>query len=213
MDSSNSLDTVLDFVKDKTQEELWDSKCPECVIVKDFKTNKVGLFNNNNKQICEYIFDSISEFNEEGLAITYTEGEGNGIINKFGEIILPCKYVIYTDSNTQSNCVKIHRYRFYFNEGYLTISENNKFGLINKKGNIVVPCKYPEFIGFIWAYQIDLIRNGYIAVKEDDKLGLIKISEGNNYLLNTKYESIGIYKNEKYIPKDTSIYLYRMDIL
>lgn len=208
LDSSNSLDTVLDFVKDKTQEELWDSKCPECVIVKDFKTNKVGLFNNNNKQICEYIFDSISEFNEEGLAITYTEGEGNGIINKFGEIILPCKYVIYTDSNTQSNCVKIHRYRFYFNEGYLTISENNKFGLINKKGNIVVPCKYPEFIGFIWAYQIDLIRNGYIAVKEDDKLGLIKISEGNNYLLNTKYESIGIYKNEKYIPKDTSIYLY-----
>ena len=206
LDSRNSLDTVLDFVNDKTQEELWDSKCPECVIVKDFKTNKVGLFNNENKQICEYKFDSISEFNEEGLAITYTEGKGNGIINKFGEILLPCKYLIYTESNMQSNCAKIHRYRFYFNEGYLAISENNKFGLINSKGNIVVPCQYPQFVDFTWAYQLELMRNGYILVKEDEKLGLIKMSNSNDFLLKTKYDSIGVYIDDKYKPEDASFY-------
>ena len=205
LDSINSLDTVLDFVKDKTQEELWDSKCPECVIVKDFKTNKVGLFNNDNQQICEYKFDSISEFNEEGLAITYTEGEGNGIINKFGEIILPCKYLVYTESNMQSNCAKIHRYRFYFNEGYLTISENNKFGLINKSGHIVIPCKYPQIESFTNFYHTQLLRKGYVTVKENDRFGLIKLSNASDYLLDTKYESIILYSNDKYISEDASL--------
>lgn len=199
---SESLDCVLEFIKPKDvpYKELWDSKCSECTIVKDIKTNKVGLLNYRHERLCDFEYDSISEFNEEGMAITNISDIRYGIINKFGEIILPCNYKVYADYSRCEISYKSQRYGFRFCEGYVVISDGNRFGLINKKGKIVIPCQYPKFVEFIFSYQLQLLRKGYIVVQENKKIGLVKISNPNVYLLKTRYDFIDIYDYDKYIP-------------
>jgi len=201
LNPSKSLNEIRDIaINGNEPYETWSSNCSECVILKKRKTNKFALFNNNT-QLSEFEFDSISEFNEDGMALTSVSNQGVGIINKDGKIILPCKYEIHNGYNI--NIDNVHNYRsgFRLYDGFLAFSINGKYGLLDKMGNIVVPCKYPPFY-FSYNEQSLLISKGYIAVRYNCKLGLIKISNSTDYLLKPKYDQIKVFFDTNYLSEN-----------
>ena len=183
-----------------------------CYIAEDVKSKKIGLLNENEQKLCDFIYDSISDFNKDGIAIARIKGEGEGLIDQNGHIILPCKYKLYVGNNSES------RYRQdssmpEFTEGYLAISFNEKFGLVDKKGQIVVPCEYPRFVTFQEYRQLELLKHGYVLVENENYEGLIQLSSSDDYLLNCCYKEIEIHSNRKhslygYDEPDSATYIY-----
>ena len=183
-----SKDVIEDIIKKKEIESkwyrvVWDNQDVNCVTVKDIKSQKIGLIDAKENRLCDFIFDSISEFNEDGIAIAKITGEGYGLINKAGEIILPCKY----------DNINMLEY------GYILIGLKGKVGIIDNDGHVVVPCIYPKFESFNLGCQTDLLRQGYILVENNSRLGLVNFKNSEDYTLNCKYKKIEIHSNYKYI--------------
>ena len=206
-DENELLDKIsedkIEYIIEKKETEskwyrvVWDNQDVNCVTVKDVKSQKLGLINAKEIRLCDFIFESISEFNEDGIAMAKITGIGDGLINKTGEIILPCKYNIIS----KNDCDRNSRYGLFkpeFTQGYMKICQYGKFGLIDTKGNIIVPCKYPKFESFNLGYQTDLLRQGYIIVDENRRLGLVNFNNSEDYTLKCKYKTIRIHSNNKY---------------
>jgi hypothetical protein len=95
-------------------------------------------------------YDSVSPFNEEGLAVVKLNNK-EGLINKEGVELTPLKY----DSVSP------------FNEEELAVVElNNKYGFINKEGVEVIPLKYD---GYIYSFN----KEGLAVVRLNNKYGFI----------------------------------------
>ena len=173
---------------------VWNNQDANCVTVEDKKTKKIGLIDATENKLCEFVFDKISEFDENGIAIAKIEGEGDGLINKFGEIILACKYEILAGEHNS-------RYSLFkpdFQNGYLRICLNGKFGLVNKEGHIIVPCIYPEIVNYNIERQWEFVQNGYVLVKEKTYRGLVQIQNPQDYTLNCVYNEIRLHSNSKF---------------
>ena len=160
-----------------------------CIIAKDVKTSKLGLLDNFENKLCDFIFDSISNFNKDGIAIAKIKGEGQGLITREGKIILPCKYKLIVYNNSNDYYIDD---RLEFTEGYLIICVNKLYGLVDKDGRIVVPCKYPKFASFHCG-QTSFLNNGYILVENEGYEGLVCISSSEDYFLNCCYKKIELY--------------------
>ena len=216
------LDKISDeIIKDKPKAKEMSSKWfrvirnyqdSNCLIVEDIKSKKIGLLDENELKLCDFIYDSISDFNNDGIAIARIKGEGEGLIDQNGHIILPCKYKLYVGNNSNS------RYRQEssmpeFTEGYLTISFDERFGLVDKKGHIVVPCEYPKFVTFQEYRQFEFLKRGYILVENDGYEGIIRLSSSDDYLLKCCYKEIEIHSNREhsiygYDEPDSATYIY-----
>lgn len=180
-----------------------------CMIAEDIKTGKMGLLNQNEQKLCDFIYDSISDFNKDGIAIARIESEGDGLITNEGKTLLPCKYTFYADNDV--NC----KYRPsipVFTENYIAVSCYEKFGLADIKGNIIVPCKYPKFVMFRFS-QLDFLKRGFILVENEGYKGLIQLSSSDDYLLNCCYKEIEMHSNREhsvygYDKLDSAKYIY-----
>ena len=212
-----SEEIIKDIPKAKELSSKWfrvnrNYQDSNCLIVEDIKSKKIGLLDENELKLCDFIYDSISDFNNDGIAIARIKGEGEGLIDQNGHIILPCKYKLYVGNNSNS------RYRQEssmpeFTEGYLTISFDERFGLVDKKGHIVVPCEYPKFVTFQEYRQLKFLKRGYILVENDGYEGIIRLSSSDDYLLKCCYKEIEIHSNREhsiygYDEPDSARYIY-----
>lgn len=212
-----SEEIIKDIPKAKELSSKWfrvnrNYQDSNCLIVEDIKSKKIGLLDENELKLCDFIYDSISGFNNDGIAIARIKGEGEGLIDQNGHIILPCKYKLYVGNNSNS------RYRQEssmpeFTEGYLTISFDERFGLVDKKGHIVIPCKYPRFASFDYVRQLEFLKCGYILVEHEVYEGLIRLSSSDDYFLNCCYKKIDIHSNREYSvygydEQDSAKYIY-----
>lgn len=211
------LDKISEeFIKDKPKElsSKWfriirKPQVCNCCIAEDIKSKKIGLLDENELKLCDFIYDSISDFNKDGIAIARILGEGEGLINQKGHTILPCKYRLYNRDNIYSQESSMPE----FTEGYLTISFGERFGLVDKKGNIVVPCEYPRFVTFQEYRQLEFLKRGYILVENDGYEGIIRLSSSDDYLLKCCYKEIEIHSNREhsiygYDEPDSARYIY-----
>ena len=183
-----------------------------CFIAEDVKSKKIGLLDENELKLCDFIYDSISDFNKDGIAIARIQGEGEGLISKEGNNILPCKYKLFIGNNVNS----MYRQESFspdFTEGYIVISLNERFGLVDRVGHIVIPCKYPRFASFDYVRQLEFLKCGYILVEHEVYEGLIRLSSSDDYFLNCCYKKIDIHSNREYSvygydEQDSAKYIY-----
>ena len=206
-DDEELLDKISEeIIKDKPKAKGLSSKWfriirkPQvcnCCIAEDIKSKKIGLLNENEQKLCDFIYDSISDFNKDGIAIARIKGEGEGLISKEGNNILPCKYKLFIGNNVNS----MYRQESFspdFTEGYIVISLNERFGLVDRVGHIVIPCKYPRFASFDYVRQLEFLKCGYILVEHEVYEGLIRLSSSDDYFLNCCYKKIDIHSNREY---------------
>ena len=221
-DDEELLDKISEeIIKDKPKAKGLSSKwfriirkhqvC-NCCIAEDIKSKKIGLLNENEQKLCDFIYDSISDFNKDGIAIARIKGEGEGLISKEGNNILPCKYKLFIGNNVNS----MYRQESFspdFTEGYIVISLNERFGLVDRVGHIVIPCKYPRFASFDYVRQLEFLKCGYILVEHEVYEGLIRLSSSDDYFLNCCYKKIDIHSNREYSvngydEQDSAKYIY-----
>lgn len=150
----------------------------DCKIVREnCRFSKVGIVDNDGNTICDVIYESISDFNVTGTAFA-SLGEGKtGIINKKGELLLPCSYSFYL---YKTNCV----YK-QINTTYYVVSDSNKFGIVDSFGTFIVPCVYPEL-----SFENEFNKYRLVKVNDHGKKGLISLTNNNEYVLDCAFDSI-----------------------
>ena len=168
-------------------------------IVEDIFTKKIGIIDNFGNEITDIKYVNIGPFNEDQIAICETD-LGQGIINIDGEEILPCQYEILS---------KDYKGVSYIYNKYIKVKKDDKYGIVDVSGNIIVPCIYPDFSNDI--YDIHrFCKLGYLRLNNENKVGLIKLSEPDNYRLECKYDEIRIlYNNCIGITPDNKYFLVR----
>ncbi len=119
---------------------------------------KMGLISLDNKILCDFIYDDVSEFNvNQGLfykdyCIMRLGGKW-GIINIFGDVLVNFQFdipIIIERGIDDNKIIKL----------------NNSWGLVDKNWNILVDCKYNEIINqdFNYVYKINN-KKGLMDVK------------------------------------------------
>lgn len=167
--------------------------------VKDSDTDKVGIMGNDDDFILECAYSSISVDYDLGMeirSIRVTDETGmTGIVDKEGQLLLPCKYHFGTESWRQENSL------------YYIVNEGDKYGIVNHQGVFIVPCVFPQL-----SFNSKLMEHGLVMVTEKEKKGVINLSNNNNYALNCEYDSIDVLSpfyentNEYLIAKKGNIY-------
>ena len=147
--------------------------------VKDSDTDKVGIMGNDDDFILECAYSSISVDYDLGMeirSIRVTDETGmTGIVDKEGQLLLPCKYHFGTESWRQENSL------------YYVVNEGGKYGIVNHQGVFIVPCVFPQL-----SFNSKLMEHGLVMVTEKEKKGVINLSNNNNYALNCEYDSIDV---------------------
>lgn len=167
--------------------------------VKDSDTDKVGIMGNDDDFILECAYSSISVDYDLGMeirSIRVTDETGmTGIVDKEGQLLLPCKYHFGTESWRQENSL------------YYIVNEGDKYGIVNHQGVFIVPCVFPQL-----SFNSKLKEHGLVMVTEKEKKGLIDLINNNNYVLNCTYDSIDVLSpfyentNEFLIAKKGNLY-------
>lgn len=88
-----------------------------------------------NLIIPENKYDEINVTNMDNIFYFHSsENQKYGLINEFGEEIVPAKYDYYIDSFSQN--------------GLARVKSNDKYGYIDESGNEIIPCVYMEALDF-----------------------------------------------------------------
>ena len=189
-------------------DKIITSACPYYIVA--ISKGKMGLVSLDNKILCDFIYDDVSEFNvNQGLFYKdYCIMRLNskwGIINIFGDVLVDFQFdapIIIERGIDVNKIIKL----------------NNSWGLVDKNWNILVDCKYNEIVNrdFNYAYEInnkkglmdvngniltdaifdflfpyDGIENKrYYIGKIDAKSGLI--DEKGEVIIDFKYEKISV---------------------
>ncbi len=165
--------------------------------VKDTDTGKVGIMGNDDKFILECAYSSISVDSDLGMeirSIRVSDEKGmTGIVDRTGQMLLPCKYhfgAMWRNINSL----------FYI------VSMEDKFGIIDYQGVFIVPCVFPHL-----DFEYKLMKHNLVLVTENNKKGVIDLNKNNNYVLDCAYDSIDVLnfmieKENKYlIAKDENL--------
>lgn len=126
------------------------------IISKD--TRRIASFPN-----CSYI--TRLGYYDEGSLFIVSEKDGDGLVTKDGEYILPSTY---SDIEIFHGC------------GLIGVKKTDKWGFVDTKGTLKIPYKYDQI-----EYHF---QNGHIACKKGERWGIIDTS--GNELVPFKYELI-----------------------
>lgn len=126
---------------------LITSTCPYYIVA--ISKGKMGLVSLDNKILCDFIYDDVSEFNinydlyHKDYCIMRL-GDKWGIINIFGDVLVDFKFdkpIILERGIGNNKIIKL----------------NNSWGTVDKNWNTLVNCKYDEIINqdFNYVYKIN----------------------------------------------------------
>ncbi|HTL83069.1 MAG TPA: WG repeat-containing protein [Bacteroidia bacterium] len=183
------------------------------------RNNKVGLFDNNGKQLTPFVIDELMIW--QGHHNVYRIGKKFGIINDKGTFITPARF---QDMD------------YFFPDGVIGFKEKGKWGLIDTLGKIIVPAQYEEmehdYEGLVYAkkkgkwgaidhtgkalttfdyddFWFDI--NYVVCMKKKDKWGMM--TKAGELLVEPTYDNISelyagsgyflVKQNEKYGLLDT----------
>ena len=159
---------------------------------------------NFNAAQLDTLFDSITEF-EGGFAVV--RNPSCGIINKKGELVLPCVYNWIFDISDGIAVVRKNRddlgvfkcgyananglitSEFYdkaapFADGMGMVSQDGKKGFVNSEGKEIIPCIY---------YEARSFADGLASVKKDGKWGYI--NKKGEIVLPFIYKNAGTFED------------------
>lgn len=183
------------------------------IYVSSNKKSKYG-FTIKNKAYIDYVYDMAEDF-ENGFAkvnIGFVEENDNtnykpgfwGVINYFGELIIPCKYNQIAQITENLIWVKLNdKWAFYnakgelisqfiyddiksFANNFAAVKLDNKWGFIDNKGFLKIKNIYDNILHtYSWGALVCL--NG--------KWGIINYS--GEFIVPNIYDNIGVFKDEK----------------
>jgi hypothetical protein len=162
------------------------------------KNNKLAIFNNNNRQLTNYIFDkvyespyikpghhyagSITKFPYYGLILVKKDGQFAYLNEKCQEIVNYGTYDLIMPMN-------------YY--GYSMVKKNNKWGVIDKQCKLVAPLMYDlisqkPFLSYENAFKTFRVKiNGKFRILDGEA----------NWSLNLEFDSIQILFDNFYLGK------------
>jgi len=136
-----------------------------------------------------------------GTARVYLEGKGQGVIDKFGNEVIPIgKYWFNTAHGTQFIARRVSDIHCFvmdcsgnivfdvpeqytttslFTNGFMPVQRNGMYGFIDQTGNEVVPCKYSRVMDF---------SEGLAAVQLNGKWGFV--DQAGNEVVPCKYDDV-----------------------
>lgn len=176
--------------KPKKKEYITLKKYEDIKIVRDSESKKVGIVDRENNPLCDFVYETIENFNGNGTAIVSLGKGKNGIINKKGTLLVPCASGI-----CNSDC--FGKSGKYNGTMYYIVQREGKYGMIDEQGNYIIKCVH-EGLSLDW----DLFRYGFVTAisiykdktgainKNKNKKGIIDISHPDVYLLEREYDSI-----------------------
>ena len=136
---------------------------------------------------CEFIEAELTDF-LNGYATIWKHGIGQGLIDTYGNVILPCKYqTVFRNWDNNDGLIGVENYEnkwgFYntkthtftipleydnmlteFYEGLVCAKRNDKYGFLNKEGNVIIPFIYDKASDF---------SEGFAVVKRYGKYGYV----------------------------------------
>ena len=136
---------------------------------------------------CEFIEAELTDF-LNGYAIIWKYGIGKGLIDTYGNVILPCKYrsvmrnwdnndgligvgtfegkwgFFNTKTNSFTIPLEYDNMLIEFHEGFVCAERNDKYGFLNKDGIVVIPFIYDKASDF---------SEGFAVVKRYGKYGYV----------------------------------------
>lgn len=146
----------MNNIKVLEYDKLITSACPYYIVA--ILRGKMGLVSLDNKILCDFIYDDVSEFNinydlyRKDYCIMRLGGKW-GIINIFGDVLVDFKFdkpIILERGIGDNKIIKL----------------NNSWGIVDKNWNTLVDCKYDDIINqdFNYVYIISS-KKGLMDVK------------------------------------------------
>ena len=158
---------------------------------------KWGFIDSNNDEITPFIYDSVYEMSEHGLACVKTK-DGNGIIDTTGSFVVQPGYRGADPNHSFITPEDIDQ--------CILVIKDGKYGLFSPGFVEVIPPIYDKLIFSTYDHYKDAhynIETGYIHACKDGKYGIFKIN-GNQVI--TLVECI--YDKLEYFTNPTSYYDY-----
>jgi hypothetical protein len=155
---------------------------------KDDNTNKYGYVDASGKWVIAPQFDLANAFSENGFArVEKKVGKDykQGLINKKGEIVVPCSYDV------------LHDDLYYVSEGIVIVEKDHLQGaydILNPREQI--PCLYDK-CDFKWSY-IETV--GVFIVEKNGKQGMYDID--GKEILPCNYRILDYYSDFYWVMKD-----------
>jgi len=196
-------------IKPQNKEYITLEEYEDIKIVRDSESKKVGILDRENNTLCDFIYETIYSFNDNGIAIVSLGKGKDGIINKDGTLLVPCEYDIHF-SNSYGMSGKYNGTTFYI------VQHEGKYGMIDEQGNHIIKCVHEELsidqvlfqYGFVTAIRIYKDETGAINRNKNTK-GIIDICHPDLYLLEREYDSIEL--NNKYLLEKENVIIAKAE--
>ena len=209
-------DTVEAIENYDSNNNLWY----ESGILKVSKDGKYGIIDTNGGQIVNCEYDEITALKGVKNSLLIKKDGKYGIIDNVGSVIINNEYAEIEPLSDQ------------FENGYIVKNDDNKYGVINYTKTVAVEIKYDDIKNVYGDGKYYIVKEGdnwevidtekkkYLAGKYDDivsvngenaivvndnKYGVVKISDGKN-IIDTKYNSITYAANNNYIVNNNGKY-------
>lgn len=102
-----------------------------------------GLITKGGELVFSGVYDSIYPVTENLFIVI--EDEKYGLADRYGTVVLPCKYEYIDDLSNEDGMSK----------GYLIVYDGEKYGSVNYLGEQVVPCIYDELVAYVYKFEFD----------------------------------------------------------
>ncbi|MFN0204360.1 MAG: WG repeat-containing protein [Bacteroidia bacterium] len=170
------------FIVSKAEGEGWANNygrlkipCNQAVVaevtggwLRAMHEGKWCIMDTNGTKLSQLVFDEISTYSEIGY-FTVRIDDFWGIVNRSGNLVVPCKFdkvnVIHNNSN------------------YFIVNQGKKEGLYHLQEGEIIPCQYDD---------IDFHEDGLIVARNNQKFGLL--SKNGSQLQPLTYDKV-VYMN------------------
>ncbi len=164
----------------------------------DFQ-NKKALFSDEGTPLSAFEYDSIAEFNEQGLAVAYQLGK-QGVIRKDGLVVVPIEYKrVKIQENGQVNVQPFNKW--YVMTGDSKMLRSYTFEDIEPMGVNLYHITLGQVSTFVDQngkpvlsenWRISELRDDFAIIREGSKFGIMSgaRSEKKEIILETKYDTL-----------------------
>lgn len=127
---------------------------------------KWGFYNSSKTVYIPPVYTDIEAMNSEYIKVKMNGAWG--VIDKYGEFVLPEEYQDITTLSGLSNCFKVE-------QGY-------SYGVVDRYNNVIVPVAYQN---------VSVLNSSYIKLVQNSMAGVYSITEGRN-IIEPQYDDIRV---------------------
>ncbi len=165
------------------------------LLVKDFKTGKAGIINNQGEYVFSPLYDALNGYPDDETMVA-KKGEKVGVINRKGEFIVEIPFKIEQIKMYRNGLIEISKkdvidFSNDFVPMYRVPSEKNEFKIFDSYKNAYIKLKYDELLRFTENRKIIFQKDSalYVFDTENNKETSVIDDISNNYSISL--EEIG----------------------